>query len=93
MQRRPTQIINAMITTVIFSVGEKHPLYNKPVRAEIIHTECGYDKRQVYAKTVKPVHYPEDKQGLLCYDNGHFKGFKTRPAYDAIHEGFCKIVK
>lgn len=85
---------NAMITEVIFSVGEKHPLYNKPVRAEIISTECGYDKRQVYAKTVKPVHYPEDKHGLLCYDaNNHFKGFKTRPAYNAIHEGYCKIVK
>lgn len=83
-----------MITEVIFSVGEEHPLYNKSVRAEIISTKCGYDKRQVYAKTVKPVYYPEDKHGLLCFDaNGHFKGFKTSPAYDAIYEGYCKIVK
>lgn len=83
-----------MITKVIFSVGEKHSLYNKPVRAEIISTECGYDKCQVYAKTIKPVHYRVDKHGLLCFDaKGCFKGFKTRPAYDAIHEGYCKIVK
>lgn len=83
-----------MKTKVIFSVGVKHPLYNKPVLAEVISTESGYDGRQIYAKTVKPVHYREDKHGILCYDaNNHFTGYKTRPAFDEIYEGYCTIVE
>lgn len=83
-----------MKAEVIFFVGVKHPLYKKPVLAEVISTKCGYDGRQTYAKTVKPVHYREDKHGILCYDaHNHFTGYKTRPAFDKIYEGYCTIVK
>lgn len=81
-----------MIKTVIFSVGVKHPLYNKPVRAEIISENCGYDRRQTYARTIKPVHYRKDPKGILIFDENHRHiGYKSRPAYDEIWEGYCSI--
>lgn len=81
-----------MIANVIFNVGIKHPLYNKPVCAEIISNKCGFDGRQIYARTIKPVHFRKDPKGFLVYDaNNHFIGFKTRPAYDEIWEGYCSI--
>lgn len=81
-----------MIKTVIFSVGVKHPLYNKPVRAEIISENCGFDRRQTYARTIKPVHYWKDPKGILIFDENHRHiGYKSRPAYDEIWEGYCSI--
>ena len=82
-----------MIATVIFSVGVKHPLYNKPVRAEIICENCGYDRRQTIARTIKPVHYRKNPKGILVFNENHqFIGFKPTPAHDEIFEGYCNIV-
>ena len=79
---------------VIFNVGVAHPLYNKSVKAEIITKNGGYNGKQIYAKTIEEVYYPEDKCGLLVYKNGKFVGYETRPAYSEIWEGWVEqIVK
>ncbi len=81
-----------MKANVIFYVGEKHPLYNKPVLAEIISNECGYDGRQTYATTIEQVHYPADEKGIFCFKGDRFIGYKEKPAYDEIYSGYCEIV-
>lgn len=85
---------NLPIKKVIFSVGIAHPLYNKSVDAYIESENCGYDRRRIYAHTVEPVHYPEDPQGLLVYKGDKFIGYKTKPAYSEVWQGYVdKIVK
>lgn len=82
-----------MKAMVIFSVGVAHPLYEKAVMAEIISSSCGYDGKQIYAKTVEEVYYPEDKKGILVYDKkGKFIGYEVRPAFSEIWEGYVESV-
>lgn len=80
--------------TVVFSVGPAHPIYNKEVEA-IIDFVGGYDGRQIHAHTVEEVHHPADPEGIYCYNKqGKFIGYKERPAYDEIWEGYVeKIIK
>lgn len=80
--------------TVVFSVGVAHPIYNQEVEA-IVDFVGGYDGRRVHAYTVAPVHHPADPEGIYCYnEQGEFIGYKERPAYDAIWEGYVeKIIK
>lgn len=79
---------------VKFSVGKNHPLFNKLVDAEIISNNAGYDRRQVYARTIKEVYYPEDKKGLMLFNRGVFVGYKTRPSFSEIYEGYVdEVVK
>lgn len=81
------------IKKVIFSVGPAHPLYNQPVDAYIEHENCGFDGRRVLARTVEPVYYPEDPEGLFVYDKDwNFKGYKTRPAYSKVWSGYVEQV-
>lgn len=75
---------------VKFSVGVKHPLYNKVVEAEILNENAGYDGRGTYASTIEKVYYPEDKEGILVFQDGEFKRYKTRPAYYEFHEGWIE---
>ena len=80
------------VVKVIFSVGPKHPIYNKEVDA-VIDFIGGYDGHQVHAHTVEPVHHPADPEGIYCYtDDGKFIGFKERAAYDEIWEGYVEQV-
>lgn len=81
-----------MVKTVIFSVGVEHPLYKKPVLAEIESTTAGYNKKCIYGHTVKPVHWNENPKGILVFKGDKFVGYKTRPACDKIHEGFIEKV-
>jgi len=82
-----------MTATVIFSVGEKHPLYQKPVQAVIESRYCGYDGRQVYAHTSEPVHYPADPEGIMVFETGtdRFLRYKERPAYDEVYSGYVDV--
>lgn len=70
-----------------------HPLYQKPVMAEI-RTGCGYDGRQVYGKALEKVFWPEDPQGLWLYDkHNRFIGYRTTEAHYDYYEGYCDIVE
>jgi hypothetical protein len=80
-----------MIKKVIFHVGEAHPLYNKVVDAEIISESAGYDRKRIYARTVEPVEFPENPEGLLVFKNGKLIGFETSPAHSSVHEGYCVL--
>lgn len=80
------------IKKVVFSVGVNHPLYNKEVEAEIISEHTGYDGNQVYARTVKPVYWPEDEKGILVYEHGKFVGYEKKEAHEEIHKGYCELV-
>lgn len=78
---------------VIFSVGVSHTLYEKEVCAVILNENCGFDGRQVYARTVEPVHFDEDPEGIIIFNKwGSIIGFEKKPAYDKIYEGYCKVV-
>lgn len=81
------------IKKVIFNVGVAHPLYNKEVDAEIISENTGYDGRCVYARTIAPVYYPRNEEGILLYKNGEFVGYKPSEAHEEIYEGYCELVK
>lgn len=82
-----------MVSKVIFIVGVNHPLFNKPVRAEIIPEKCGFNGKRIYARTIKPVHYRKNPKGILCYDKDHrFIGYKSTPAYDEIWEGYVESI-
>lgn len=84
---------NSMTAMVIFNVGVTHPLYEKPILAEITSSTCGYNGRQIYAKTVEEVYFPEDKKGIGVYDkNGKFIRYEVRPAFSKIWEGYVKSV-
>lgn len=80
------------IRKVIFSVGTKHPLYNKEVEAEIISESSGYNGKCVYAKTVEPVYHPKNDKGLLVFKNGKLVGYKPREAFEEIWKGYCRLV-
>lgn len=77
----------------VFSVGVKHPLYNVPVDAKV-YAIGGYTGNGILAKTINPVHYPENPEGILCFDeNGKFSHYESTPAYDEIWDGWVdKIV-
>lgn len=77
---------------VIFSVGIAHPLYNKVVDAEITMIG-GYNGKCIEAKTIEPVHHPEDPEGIFVYKNNKLVGCKARSAFDAIHTGWVEEVK
>ena len=80
------------IKKVIFCVGVAHPLYEKPVMAEV-ETNCGYDGRQVYGWALEKVFWPENPKGLLCFKKGKFVGYKTSEARYSDHHGYCRIVE
>lgn len=79
------------IVNVVFSVGVKHPLYQKSVRAKLKAVGTGYDGFRIDATTIDPVHYPEDPEGGLEFRDGKVI-FKTRPAYDKIYNGFIEKI-
>jgi hypothetical protein len=65
---------------VIFSVGVSHTLYEKEVCAVILNENCGFDGRQVYARTVEPVHFDEDPEGIIIFNKwGSIIGFEKSP--------------
>ncbi len=78
---------------VIFSVGVKHPLYNKPTEAIIDNVNCGYNGICIYAHTTKAVHYNEDPQGIGVYGNdGKLLRYETRPPYEEVWKGYVDEV-
>ena len=79
------------IKKVIFSVGVKHPLYNREVKAEIISENAGYNGKCIYARTIEPVYYPKDDEGLLVFKNGKFIGYKPKEAHTEIWQGYCEL--
>ena len=79
------------IVNVVFSVGVKHPLYKKSVKAELTAVGTGYNGFEIEAATIDPVHYPEDPKGILEF-HGKSVVFKPRPAYDSIHSGFIEKI-
>ena len=79
------------IRKVIFSVGIKHPLYEKAVEAEILTENGGYNGKSIYAKAIEPVNFPRDEKGLLVFRDGKLVGFKPREAYTEIWEGYCSF--
>lgn len=80
------------IVNVVFSVGVKHPLYEKPVSAKLDAVGTGYDGFRIYATTIDKVHHPEDPEGILEYKHGKFVGYSTRPAYDKYHSGYIEKI-
>lgn len=78
---------------VKFSVGVAHPLFDKFVEAEIISENAGYNRSCVYARTIKPVLWEEDKSGIMVFKNGNFVGYETRAAYSEIWEGYVDEIK
>ena len=60
----------AKIINATFSVGKAHPLYGKTVKAEVISENCGYDGKQVYARTVEDVLFTNRHANV--YKDGKF---------------------
>lgn len=79
------------IVNVVFSVGVKHPLYEKSVRAKLKAVGTGYDGFRIEATTIDMVHYPEDPEGSLVF-HGNSVYFKPRPAYNKIYSGFIEKI-
>lgn len=81
------------IKKVIFCVGPAHPLYQKPVLAEI-QTGYGYNGKQIYGKTIGKVYYPENPKGTFRFDkDGKFLGYVVAEACCEYHEGYCDIAE
>ena len=80
---------------VIFSVGVKHPLYNKVVEATIITRSGGYNGKCIEAITNEEVYHPSDPQGIFVMNKcGDIVGYKERAAYSEKWQGWVeKIVE
>lgn len=78
---------------VIFSVGVKHPLYNKVVDATIITRSGGYNGKCIEAVTNEKVYHPKDEKGIFVFDNyGNITGYKEREAFSEKWEGFVERI-
>lgn len=73
---------------VIFSVGVKHPLYDKVVDATIITRSGGYNGKCIEAITNEEVYHPKDEKGIFVFDNyGNITGYKEREAFSEKWQG------
>lgn len=78
---------------VIFSVGVKHPLYNKVVEATILRRNCGYNGKCIEAITNEEVYHPSDSQGIFVMNkNGDIVGYKEREAYSEKWQGWVQEI-
>ena len=78
---------------VIFSVGVKHPLYNKVVEATIIRRNCGYNGKCIEAITNEEVYHPSDPQGIFVMNkNGDIVAYKEREAYSEKWQGWVQEI-
>jgi len=78
--------------TAIFSVGVAHPLYNIPTEA-VVTRIGGYNGKCIECKTLKPVHHPENPEGIFVFDkNWNFLRYETTKAYDEIWEGWIEKI-
>lgn len=78
---------------VIFSVGVKHPLYNKVVEAEIITRNGGFNKRTIEAITKEEVYFPSDPKGIFIMNKfGDIVGYKERAAFSEKWQGWVNEI-
>ena len=78
---------------VIFSVGVKHPLYNKVVDATIITRNGGYNGKCIEAITKDEVYHPSDPQGIFVMNKcGDIVGYKERAAYSEKWQGWVEEI-
>ena len=78
---------------VIFSVGVKHPLYNKVVDATIITWNGGYNGKCIEAITKEEVYHPSDPQGIFVMNKcGDIVGYKERAAYSEKWQGWVEEI-
>lgn len=78
---------------VIFSVGVKHPLYNKVVEAEIITRNGGFNKRTIEAITKEEVYFPSDPKGIFIMNKfGDIIGYKERAAFSEKWQGWVNEI-
>ena len=78
---------------VIFSVGVKHPLYNKVVEATIITRSGGYNGKCIEAITNEEVYHPSDSQGIFVMNKyGDIVGYKEREAYSEKWQGWVQEI-
>ena len=78
---------------VIFSVGIKHPLYNKVVEATIITRSGGYNGKCIEAITNEEVYHPKDEKGIFVMNKcGDIVGYKARAAYSEKWQGWVEEI-
>lgn len=80
----------AKIIDARFSVGKAHPLYGKTVKAEVLSENCGYDGRQIYARTVDDVLF-EGMEANVFDRNGKFLRTEKVPSYAKKWEGYIEV--
>ena len=73
-----------------FSVGKAHPLYGKTVKAEVLSENCGFDGRQIYARTLDEVLF-EGMETYVYDRNGKFLRTETVPSYMKKWEGYIEV--
>lgn len=72
------------------AVGVDHPLYNKEVEVEVLFENTGYDRRQIYVRTIEEVIY--NNIPLLVYDSkGCFVREEKAPTIKEKWEGYALI--
>jgi hypothetical protein len=78
---------------VIFSVGVKHPLYNKVVDATIITRNGGYNGKCIEAITNEEVYHPKDEKGIFVMNKcGDIVGYKERAAFSEKWQGWVEEI-
>ena len=79
----------AKIIEATFSVGKAHPLYGKRVKAEVIQENCGFDGKQIYARTVEDVLFTNRHANV--FKDGRFIGERKLPDIHEKWEGYIEI--